>query len=134
MPKKITERKTPKIRVNKKKVLRISEGIKKSNFNKAVVLLIIVVLGVFLFTFFQNRVKKGKFPPRETKVEEKFTIEISPTIEITGETYTVKPGDTVRGIALRAYGDENAWVKIAQANSIRNPNRIEAGRVLRIPR
>lgn len=123
MPKKITERKTPKIRVNKKKVV----------ISKALGLLIILVLGLFLYTFFQNRVRKGKFPLGGTKVEE-FTKEISPTIEITGETYTVKPGDTLRGIALRAYGDENAWVKIAQANGLKRPNYIQAGTVLRIPR
>jgi LysM repeat protein len=45
--------------------------------------------------------------------------------------YTVRPGDTLAGIA-RWYG--TTWTSIASANGIYNPNYIYAGMVLAIPR
>jgi LysM repeat protein len=45
--------------------------------------------------------------------------------------YTVRPGDTLAGIA-RWYG--TTWTSIASANGIYNPNHIYAGQVLAIPR
>jgi len=47
-----------------------------------------------------------------------------------GQTYTVRRGDTLSGIARR-YG-ASTWA-LAQANSIRNPSFIYVGQVLRIP-
>ncbi|MCL4367287.1 LysM peptidoglycan-binding domain-containing protein [Patescibacteria group bacterium] len=53
---------------------------------------------------------------------------------ITGDTYTVQDGDWLSKIAGRAYGDIMAYDKIAQANNISDPNVIEPGMVLKIPR
>lgn len=53
---------------------------------------------------------------------------------ITGDTYTVVEGDWLSKIAGRAYGDILAFDRIAQANNIQNPNLIEPGMVLTIPR
>lgn len=54
--------------------------------------------------------------------------------KITGNTYTVQPGDWLSKIAGRAYGDVMAYQKIAQANNISNPDTIEVGTVLKLPR
>jgi nucleoid-associated protein YgaU len=54
--------------------------------------------------------------------------------KITGDTYTVTEGDWLSKIAGRAYGDIMAFNKIAQANNIADPNVIQTGTVLRIPR
>lgn len=54
--------------------------------------------------------------------------------KITSNTYTVQPGDWLSKIAARAYGDVFAYTKIAQANNIQNPDSIEVGQVLKIPR
>jgi len=54
--------------------------------------------------------------------------------KITGETYTVVEGDWLSTIAGRAYGDPAAFQKIALANNIANPDNIEPGQVLKIPR
>lgn len=54
--------------------------------------------------------------------------------KISGETYTVVKGDWLSKIAGRAYGDIMLYQKIAQANNISNPNSIEVGTVLKIPR
>ncbi len=48
--------------------------------------------------------------------------------------YTVKSGDYLWKIAIDAYGDGYAWVKIATTNKIANPNLIYPGTVLNIPR
>lgn len=54
--------------------------------------------------------------------------------KITGNTYTVVEGDWLSTIAGRAYGDIMAFDKIAKANNISNPDLIEPGTVLTIPR
>jgi len=53
---------------------------------------------------------------------------------ITGNTYTIVAGDWLSKIAGRAYGDIYAFDKIAKANNITDPNNIEPGMVLKIPR
>jgi LysM repeat protein len=47
--------------------------------------------------------------------------------------YTVKSGDTLFAIAQRTYGNGNLWRRIADANHLKNPNRIAAGQVLTLP-
>jgi nucleoid-associated protein YgaU len=51
-------------------------------------------------------------------------------------SYTVQPGDTLRGIAEWFYGDRSCARDIHAANrsTIRDPQSLEAGTVLRIPR
>lgn len=50
------------------------------------------------------------------------------------EKYTVQPGDSLASIAQTMYGDVNAWIRIAQANNITNPDTVEVGMTLVIPR
>lgn len=60
---------------------------------------------------------------------------ISYGVPITGDTYTVVEGDWLSTISARAYnGDVMAYSKIATANNIANPDLIEPGMVLTIPR
>ncbi len=54
--------------------------------------------------------------------------------KIDGNSYTVVEGDWLSTIAGRAYGDIMAFDKIAKANNILNPDTIEPGTVLTIPR
>lgn len=53
---------------------------------------------------------------------------------ISGDKYTVQAGDWLSKIAGRAYGDIYQFEKIAKANNITDPNSIEVGTVLSIPR
>lgn len=67
------------------------------------------------------------------------TSAVKPTMtsegqDISGETYTVKKGDYLWDVAVRAYGDGYSWTKIAKANNLSNPNLIYSGNVLKIPR
>lgn len=52
-----------------------------------------------------------------------------------GKTYTVKPGDTLSGIAKAQLGDAGAYPRIFEANrdQLSDPNLIKPGQVLRIP-
>ncbi len=52
------------------------------------------------------------------------------------ETYTVKSGENLRRIAQHFYGDEMQWHKIRDANrdKLPNPDKIQAGMTLRIPK
>jgi nucleoid-associated protein YgaU len=52
---------------------------------------------------------------------------------ISGTTYTVKHGDSLWGIAVRAYGDGYKWVDIARANNLQNPDVIHSGNVFTLP-
>jgi nucleoid-associated protein YgaU len=54
--------------------------------------------------------------------------------KITANTYTVQQGDWLSKISGRAYGDVMSFQKIAQANNISNPDLIEVGMILKIPR
>lgn len=54
--------------------------------------------------------------------------------KINGDTYTVVAGDWLSKIAGRAYGDMMVYNRIAEANNIANPDLIEPGTVLKIPR
>ena len=51
------------------------------------------------------------------------------------ETYTVRPGDTLSGIAKRLLGNAAAYMEIYNANrdQLSNPDHIEPGQVLKIP-
>lgn len=55
---------------------------------------------------------------------------------ITGESYTVVPGDHLWGVAVRTYGDGYQWTKIWNANksSVKNPNLIYPDQNLMLPR
>lgn len=79
-------------------------------------------------------------PESSTKTEqassdEKGTVvsdDFGPKIE--GNKYTVVAGDWLSKISQRAYGDVMSFEKIAKANNITNPDLIEVGTILVIPR
>jgi nucleoid-associated protein YgaU len=52
-----------------------------------------------------------------------------------GQTYTVKSGDTLSGIAKQHLGDANAYMRIYEANrdQLNDPDKIKPGQVLKIP-
>jgi putative chitinase len=54
--------------------------------------------------------------------------------KIEGDKYTVEEGNNLWEIALRSYADGYAWTRIAEANNLANPDLIEVGQELSIPR
>lgn len=50
-----------------------------------------------------------------------------------GTMYVVKSGDNLSNISKSFYGNSNDYTKIAQANNIANPDKIQVGQQLKIP-
>jgi nucleoid-associated protein YgaU len=50
-----------------------------------------------------------------------------------GTMYVVKSGDNLSKISKLYYGNANDYNKIAQANNISNPDKIQVGQQLKIP-
>ncbi len=74
-----------------------------------------------------NQIEKGQkliIPKIEEKKDTESKIEI----------YIVQPGDSLSSIAQKFYGNLYQWPKIAQANNLQNPEMIEVGMRLVIPR
>lgn len=53
---------------------------------------------------------------------------------ISGTNYTVKKGDSLWSIAVRAYGDGYKWIEIAKVNNLSHPNLIHPENTLSLPR
>ena len=49
------------------------------------------------------------------------------------QRYTVQPGDSLSKISRQFYGDAGKYMKIAQANNLKDPDKIDAGQQLIIP-
>ena len=71
-----------------------------------------------------------------TKSDGETVIKEKPSVNnaITEDKYTVKKGDNLWNISVRAYGDGFRYVEIARANNLANPRLIHSGNELTIPR
>ncbi len=63
-------------------------------------------------------------------------LTIDPSLPVPERTYTVVSGDSLSKIAKHFYGDALQYPKIFEANrdQLSDPNKIQVGQVLRIPR
>jgi nucleoid-associated protein YgaU len=59
----------------------------------------------------------------------------APGPSLGGKTVRVGPGDTLRTIARREYGDEEMWVRILEANQskVKDAESLNLGTELRLP-
>jgi nucleoid-associated protein YgaU len=48
-------------------------------------------------------------------------------------TYTVRAGDTLGGIAAKTLGSAARWTELKTLNSLRDPNHLKVGTVLKLP-
>jgi len=72
---------------------------------------------------------------QSTKGEQTSPVAPQPSADkISGDSYTIRRGDYLWEIAVRAYGDGYKWVEIARINNLTNPNLIHAENVLKLPR
>lgn len=62
-------------------------------------------------------------------------ISTPPAPAVAPRTYTVAAGDSLSKIASKFYGDGNKWKRIFEANrdTVKNPDLIHPGQVLKIP-
>ncbi len=72
--------------------------------------------------------------PKQPTKGEVLLASTTAKVTITGSSYTVRSGDCLWNIAAGAYGDGFAWVRIAKANNLAEPNIIHIGNILSLPR
>jgi nucleoid-associated protein YgaU len=77
--------------------------------------------------------QSGTVPKPST--QGKSTLSSTAPAETSGQTYTVKSGDSLSKIAKHFYGDANKWHRIYEANKdkIKNPDLIHPGQEFTIP-
>lgn len=104
----------------------------KSNQSKLSLVLgalIVLVVGILVFNFF-NKQKSDLGPAQQTESNKQ--EDVTPS-KLPGK-YTVKEGDTLFSLADKYYQDGYKYTEIVKANNIVNPDSIEAGQVLEIPK
>lgn len=111
---------------------KLENDLEKNNslLNLVLGTLIILVLGILLFNYFKK--PSGEVGPTLETAEENQQEDVTKD-NLPGK-YTVKENDTLFTIAKSYYGDGYKFDRIAQANNISNPNKIEKGQVLEIPK
>ena len=134
MPRKVSKTKNnikkPVVPSNSNNYLERLEKEMESNQSKVSLVLgalIILVIGILVFNYF-NKSKASLGPAQQTESEQ----DVSPN-KLPGK-YTVKEDDTLFSIADKYYQDGYKYAEIAKANNLANPDQIETGQVLDIPK
>lgn len=109
---------------------RVSSEIESNQSRLTMILggLIILVVVVLVFNYF-NRSEPSLGPSQQTEEE---TVDVAPS-KLPGK-YMVKEGDTLFSISEKYYQDGYKYTEIAQANNLSDPNNIEVGQELEIPK
>lgn len=110
---------------------RLQVDIQKNNSYLNIVLgaLIVIVLGVLIFNYFN---KGGSLGPSQQTTPQTQMGDVEKD-KLPGK-YQVKEGDTLFLIAQKYYDDGYRYPKLVEENKIANENLIEVGQVLEIPK
>ncbi len=106
-----------------KKILKVLK-LNENTISTLLGILVIVVLGILVINYFRNLPTGTTFP---TGIETEITEQPMP------EKHTVARGESLWKIAQKYYNDGHAWVSIAKANNLKNPDLIEEGQEIIIP-
>jgi nucleoid-associated protein YgaU len=101
----------------------------QSALNLVLGALIVLVVGVLVFNYF-NKNKAGDVGPAQQTQEQQGDVSAD---KLPGK-YTVKDGDTLFSIAENYYKDGYKYSEIAKANNMSDVNALAAGQVLEIPK
>ncbi|MFC1751421.1 LysM peptidoglycan-binding domain-containing protein [Pseudomonadota bacterium] len=100
-----------------------------------IVLLVVVFL---MLNYFQtDRGQEIASKADDVKIEDTSFVDTPSGGQISAASvsrYTVKPGDYLWKIAVEKYGDGHKWVEIAETNDLADPDLIEVGDELDIPK
>jgi 5'-nucleotidase len=74
-------------------------------------------------------------PPVQTPAADAALSTSTPSTSLTasGNSYTIKPGDTLWKIASTHYGDGRKWHQIADANPGLTPSKLRVGQTIALP-
>lgn len=109
---------------------KLSKDTKSNQSKLSMVLgaLIILVVGILVFNYFsKGREDLGPAQQTERKQEDVSADKLP-------GKYTVKEGDTLFNIAQNYYQDGYKYPEIAKASKLENPDIIEKGQILEIPK
>lgn len=70
----------------------------------------------------------------QNKQPEEQKTYVQQTDTISGDSYKTQAGDSLWKIAVRAYQDGYKWPEITKANNLANPDYLEVGQELKLPR
>lgn len=102
----------------------------QENYQKIILVGLILLVGMALIAKPSTPQKDEAKNDEAEVVMEDGSVQKKPEA---GETYTVKGGETLWMIAEKNYDSGYAWVDIAKANKLADPNAIEVGQVLTMP-
>ena len=92
--------------------------------------LVVLVAGILTYNYFvKNQIRNSQETAK--KAEEQQKAAQQPSLPA---TYTVAEGDTLWSIAVKHYNSGYNWVTLVAANNISNPDQIEAGQKLNVPK
>lgn len=95
-------------------------------------LAVVVAVGGFMVNYIEKRKGNVDVPgvQNDLKIEE---LALSKEEKLAENEIRVAKNETLWKIAEREYGDGFKWVEIAKLNSLKNPNVIESGQILKLP-
>ncbi len=96
----------------------------ENNISMILGVLVVIVSGVLVVNYFKDK-NKGSVLTTEKNVNSQVSLP---------NTHTVIKGETLWKISETYFGSGYNWVDIAKANNLKNPDRIEEGQVLTIPK
>lgn len=92
--------------------------------------LVVLVAGILTYNYFiKNQVNQAAVDQKKTEEQQK--QEGKPTLPT---TYTVAQGDSLWSIAEKHYTSGYNWVTLVTANNLSNPDEIEVGQKLAVPK
>ena len=91
------------------------------------------MLGAKTIDYISPQPTTKETPPQREESGETSSI-ASTQVTYTQNKYIILEGESLADVAAKVYGDPNAWVRIAHANNITDPDLIEVGMELVIPR
>ena len=113
-----------------KTINKIRTFASEDNISMLLGVVILVLVGSLLFSYFKSVNKTGKINNQAVTTENVTLEEKSKNLPA---DYEVQAGDSLWSIAEKTYGTGHAWKDIATANSIANASVITTGAVIKLP-
>jgi len=111
---------------------------KESTISMILGALVVIIVGILVYNYFTNlnkpanKQKNGK--EAKVEVKDKGQEEVALAKGEFPKKYKVKAGDNLWKIAQQAYGSGYNWIDIASHNKLVNPNYIQAGQQINLPK
>lgn len=72
-----------------------------------------------------------QYTPVSSEIKD-MKVSVTPSTEMSVESYTLQEGESLSDVAEKLYGDPQMYTKIAEYNNIANPDVVAPGTILRI--